>query len=138
MVYNKNDFKGLDNLVTLDLSGNCIGARNGARIDLTDKANEGFFAHLPKIQRIDLTNTGVNKLPRDFFTAGNLRTLINEGVTVSRFIYCGEPESPYKSKLKASSTTGDPNVDFVLAHDDPYWVRQNPLQTPAFMSVNCY
>ena len=128
--FNKNDFKGLDNLVDLDLSGNCIGTRDGEAIDLTAPANKQMFSYLPKIRRIDLTNTAVNKLPRDFFTAGNLRTLDDEGVTVSSFVYCGEPESPYKSKLKASST-GDSGIDWVLAHNDPHWGN-------ADLSANCY
>ena len=64
--FNKNDFKGLINLVELDLSGNCLYTAT-SDTDLEAEANEGIFTHLPKIRKIKLHDTGVGRLPPRFF-----------------------------------------------------------------------
>ena len=139
--FNKDDFKGFNKLESLDLSGNCLGGGSTfpqSGLNLREKTNEGIFSNLPKIKRIDLTDTGVDRLPKDFFTRGNLRTLDDEGVTVTAFMYCGSGQylAPFISKLKAQST-GDSNFDWVLAHNAPYWQSRTPPIT-IDPSTYCY
>ena len=102
--FNKDDFKGLIELLELDLSGNCLYS-NDAGIDLEAKDNEGIFSHLTKIRKIKLHDTGVGRLPRDFFTADNIRTLEDGEVTVTDFIYCNDPVVLYKNKLSQANIT---------------------------------
>ena len=86
----ESDFSELKNLRELDLSGNCLKY-------LQDRSSFDFF--IPDtIKRIDLTNTGVRKLPQNFrFPPG----IVDGGVTVTEFIYCANVS--YKRKLTASS-----------------------------------
>ena len=139
--FNKDDFKGFNKLLSLDLSGNCLGGGSTfpqSGLNLRAKANEGIFSNLPKIKRIDLTDTGVDRLPKDFFTRDNLRTLDNKGVTVTAFLYCGSGQylAPFISKLKAQSTDNS-DFDWVLAHNAPHWQSQiPPITIPA--SDYCY
>ena len=104
--FNKNDFKGLINLVELDLSGNCLYSSD-ADTNLESKENEGMFTYLPKLRRLKLHDTGVDKLPSNFFTAGNLQTLENGEVTVTSFIYCNDPTASFKDKLSSDKTPHD-------------------------------
>ena len=89
----KRDFAGFINLIELNLSKLCLSS--GLPV--------GVFANLPKIQRINLQDTDINQLPSNFFTSGNIGTLVDGGVTVTDFVYCHDPEPIFKSKLGPAS-----------------------------------
>ena len=91
LLIRKSDFEGLTELTSLDLSGTCLNHLEAPGIN-------GFFAHLSKIRTINFTDTGINKLAKNFFN-GVLDTLDNGGLTFTFIIYCSSPESPWKNKL---------------------------------------
>ena len=91
----ERDFEGLTGLTSLDLSGNCL--RHLERKNYANSAN-GFFKHLSSIETINLQDSDVGKLSKNFFN-GVLDTLDDGGLSVTDFIYCSNPESPWKRKL---------------------------------------
>ncbi len=95
-----SDFLGLTKLETLDLSGNCINTM------MPFTASSGFFRELDSIRQINLQDTDVYKLSKNFFN-GILDTLEDGKVLVTDFTYCSSPESPYKSKLGEREGTNE-------------------------------
>ena len=91
----ENDFAGLTGLTSLDLSGNCLSHLESKTY--ADSA-DGFFKYLDSINTINLSDTNIGKLSKNFFN-GVLDTLDDGGVTFTFIIYCSSPESPWKSKL---------------------------------------
>ena len=96
----ERDFAGLTGLTSLDLSGKCL--RHLRSKTYADSA-DGFFKYLDSINTIDLSDTDIDKLSKNFFN-GVLDTLTNGGVAVTGFIYCGNPEAPFKDKLGSDKT----------------------------------
>ena len=86
------------------------------------------FANLSKIQRINLQDTDIDKLPSNFFTSGNIGTLVDGGVEVTGFIYCNDPPPDFKSKLGPSQE--------ITPHDDRGYTQLFGL--PAMKRDYCY
>ena len=109
--FDKNDFIGFKKVTELRLNKNCLRCVSGwdscPTTNLHDKNNEGIFTSLIKIQKIKLHDTSVIYLPRNFFTSGNIDTLIEGGVTVTSFIYCNENTVRYIAKLGTDKTAHD-------------------------------
>ena len=123
--FSEDFFEDLSNLRELDLSGRCLTY-------LRDRNDFDFFIPAT-VRRINLTNTGVDRLPRNFVFPDSIRE-----VTVSDFIYCGnEPLPSYVNKLKPSSI-GDRNRDYVKAHNDPYWMTLTETTTSLPEDTYCY
>ena len=129
--FKMTDFHYLHSLEELDLSGNCLK-------QLEDSASAGFFDSLSSIKSIDLSNTGVRRLPGNFFNESVINTLEDGGVTVTEFIYCGNPEASFKDKLASSSSTDLMDTETILSdlkavkdNDDWLnWVEKYPTEAP--------
>ena len=135
LVFNKEDFRDFKNLENLNLSGVCLfKKREGAGVELKTKA--GIFEYLLKIRRIDLRQTGVGSLPSNFFTDNNLRTLEDGGVKVTNFVYCGEPEPPFKRKLTGYAHT--PWIKGLVSHTFFYVDGMRESDKEGIKNAHCY
>ena len=99
-----SDFIGFTKLEFLNLSGNCLKEL---------EQSPPLFKHLTKIKEINLQDTNIIRLSKNFFTSDNIDTLEDGKVWVNWFLYCTGTGTPYKDKLsseaKAYHTREDPN-----------------------------